>query len=154
MIRVPHWEGVDGGRDHLRVMEGLMSIAVAGPCAELLHREMPCEISLVQQFTLDWDQAWKSAGFLWPEEPLRRSWLARWIHSSPAVISHGAQGFYASIAGKLLEEGTVTGEEVQAAWSRLKAAQQRSRSHRDSGRRSVVPDFDDPECPETECLMF
>ncbi len=154
MIRVPNWDGVNGGRDHARVIEGLMSIAVAGPCAELLHREMPCDIAHVQQFAIDWDQAWKSAGFFWEEEPLRRSWLERWIHSSPAVISYGAHDFYTSVAGKLREEGTMTGEEVQAAWDRLKAAEKRSRCRREPLRKPVLLDFDDPECPEEDCLMF
>jgi hypothetical protein len=154
MIRVPSWEGVIGGRDYVRVMEGLMSIALAGPCAELLHREMPCEISLVQQFAIDWDQAWKSAGFLWEEEPLRRSWLERWIHSSPAVIFHGTQEFYASVTTKLLEEGSMTGEEVQAAWNRLRAGHERSRTRRERQRRPVVLEPDDSECSGADFLTF
>ena len=154
MIRVPHWHGPMGGRDHARVMEGLMSIAVAGPCAELLHRDIPCEMSLVEQFPIDWQQAWKSAGFLWPEEPVRRSWLERWIQSSFAVIFHGAQEFYTSVAEKLLEEGTMAGDDVQTAWNRLKAAQARSRSRRETWRRPLAPEFNESESLGADFLTF
>lgn len=53
MIHVPVcWRPI-GSREHLVTMERLMSIDLAGPCAELLHREIPCVTPNVQQFTVD-----------------------------------------------------------------------------------------------------
>lgn len=146
MIRVPVCSRPIGSFEHTLAMEHLMSIAVAGPCAEFLHRQIPCALSNVQQFTIDWSQAWNAAGFIWSDETSRLNLLARWIHSSEAVIFHGVQEFYTRVVPQLLERGTMTGDEVRAAWGQLKAAEEANRSRRESRRRRVMDEPEDPEC--------
>ncbi len=57
MVRLPDCQGPVVTYQHTRTMEGLMGIAVAGPAVELLHRNLPCVLPNVQQFTDDWAQA-------------------------------------------------------------------------------------------------
>ncbi len=105
-----------------------MSIALAGPCAELLHREIPCVTPNVQQFTVNWAQAWKATRFVWKEETWRLNQLSQWIHSALAIIPDGLLDFYTPIVALLLERGKITGVEVQAAWDQLKATEEANSS--------------------------
>ena len=122
---------------HTFAMERMMSIAVAGPAAELLHQKLPCILPSVQQFTDDWNLAWNAAGFIWNDEAPRLNLLTQWIHSSEAVIFHGVQEFYTRVVPQLLDRGTMTGDEVQAAWDQMKAAEEASQSRRERPRRPI-----------------
>ena len=146
LLRPPESPAPIGTYRHTFAMERLMSIAVAGPAAELLHRRLPCILPSVQQFTDDWNLAWNAAGFIWNDEAPRLNLLTQWIHSSEAVIFHGVQEFYTRVVPQLLDRGTMTGDKVQAAWDQLKAAEEASRSRRLRRRRPVRLEPDDPEC--------
>ena len=124
MVRVPVCRGLPGGFGHTLAMECLMGIAVAGPAVELLHRNLPCDLPNVQQFTDDWAQAWKAAGFLRNDAASRINLLSRWIHSCFQVVFYGASEFYSRVVPQLLERGTMTGDEVQAAWGHMKAVEE------------------------------
>ena len=129
-----------------RVHEALLSMAIAGPAVELLHREIPCVVPNVEQFTDDWTQALKAAESLWPDEVLRRSILHRWVTNSMAVDFSGWSGeFYEVVVPQLLEQGVMTGKEVQAAWDQMKARE--AESSRKWLRTRIRPDR--PEHPES-----
>ena len=126
MICIPEWTAVPGPHAFARGREALLSIAIAGPAVELLHREIPCVVPNVEQFTDDWTQALKAAESLWPDENLRRSILDRWVTSSMAVCFYGTGRFYESVVSQLLNRGVMTGSEVQAAWDQMKAREAES----------------------------
>jgi len=146
MIHVPVCPRPIGSFEHTLSMERLMSIALAGPCAELLHRQIPCAISNVQQFTVDWTQAWRAVSYIWSDDTSRHNMLSRWTHSSFGVIFYGVKEFYSRVVPQLLERGTVTGEDVQAAWNHLKATEEASSSQSVRRRRPIGLEPDDPEC--------
>ena len=127
MICIPEWTAVPGPHAFARVHEALLSMAIAGPAVELLHREIPCVVPNVEQFTDDWSQALKAAESLWPDEGLRMFNLDRWVNNSMAVDFSGWSGaFYEVVVGQLLNRGVVTGSEVQAAWAQMKAREAES----------------------------
>ena len=145
MICIPEWTAVPGPHAFTRVHEALLSMAIAGPAVELLHREIPCVVRNVEQFTDDWTQALKAAESLWPDEVLRRSILHRWVTSSRAVCFLGTGPFYDSVVPRLLDRGVMTGSEVQAAWDQMKARE--AESNRKWLRTKSRPDR--PEQPES-----
>ena len=127
MICIPEWTAEPGPHAFARVHEALLSMAIAGPAVELLHRQIPCVVPNVEQFTDDWIQALKAAESLWPDEGLRRFNLDRWVNNSLAVDFSGWSGaFYEVVVPKLLEHGVMTGSEVQAAWDQMKAREAES----------------------------
>ncbi len=127
MICIPKWTAVPGPHAFARGREALLSIAIAGPVVELLHREIPCVVPNVEQFTDDWTQALKAAESLWPDEDLLRFNLDRWVTSSMAVEYSGWSGaFYEVVVGQLLNRGVMTGSEVQGAWDQMKAREAES----------------------------
>ena len=145
LLRPPESPATIGTYRHTLAMERLMSIAVAGPAAELLHQKLPCILPSVQQFTADWNLAWNAAGFIWNDDVPRLNMLSQWIHSSEAVIFHGVQEFYTRVVPQLLERGTMTGDEVQATWDQMKAAEAASQSRPVRRRRRVLYEKVDPE---------
>ena len=155
MIRIPEWTAVPGPHAFARVHEALLSMAIAGPAVELLHREIPCVVPNVEQFTDDWTQALKAAESLWPDEGLRRFNLDRWVNNSMVVDFSGWSGaFYEVVVGQLLNRGVMTGSEVQAAWDQMKARkadyerrQARTRS------RSGLFEWREPEWQSSDSLV-
>lgn len=153
------WPGPIGTHQFTLAMEDLMSIAVAGPAAELQHRQIPCTVPSVRQFGFDWAQAWRAAGSIWNDEASRLDLLAQWIHRIYAVIFDGASEFYSPVVSQLLERGTMTGDEVQVAWHQMKDTAGASlwRSER---RRPIQDFYDDyelngrPPLDNTETPMF
>ena len=122
MICIPEWTAMSGPHAFARVHEALLSMAIAGPAVELLHRQIPCVVPNVVPFKDDWTQALKAAERLWPDETLRRGILDRWVNNSRAVDFSGWSGaFYEVVVGQLLNRGVMTGSEVQAAWDQMKA---------------------------------
>ena len=114
MILIPTWAVIPSRSGFIQRREALLTIAIAGPAVELLHRQLPCVASNVAQFTDDWTQAMKAAESLWPDEDLRRFNLERWVNSSQAVVYSGWSGaFYESVVPQLLDRGAVTGSEAQ-----------------------------------------
>ncbi len=85
MICIPEWTAIPGPHAFAGVHEALLSMAIAGPAVELLHRQIPCVVPNVAPFTDDWTQALKTAESLWPDEDLRRFNLDRWVTNSRAV---------------------------------------------------------------------
>ena len=127
MICIPDWTKVPGPHAFAQGREALLSMAIAGPAVELLHRHIPCEVPNVEPFSDDWTQALKAAESLWPDENLRRSILDRWVTSSMAVVYSGWPGaFYEVVVPRLLDQGVMTGSEVQAAWDQMKAREAES----------------------------
>lgn len=146
MICIPEWTAVPGPHAFARVHEALLSMAIAGPAVELLHRELPCVVPNVEQFTDDWTQALNAAESLWPDEDLRRFNLDRWVNNSMAVDFSGWSGaFYEVVVGQLRNRGVMTGSEVQAAWDQMKARE--AESNRKWLRTRIRPDR--PEHPES-----
>lgn len=146
MICIPEWTAMPGPHAFARVREALLSMAIAGPAVELLHRELPCVVPNVEQFTDDWTQALNEAESLWPDEDLRRFNLDRWVNNSMAVDFSGWSGaFYEVVVGQLLNQGVMTGSEVQAAWDQMKARE--AESNRKWLRTRIRPDR--PEHPES-----
>ncbi|WP_437193937.1 hypothetical protein [Planctomicrobium sp. SH527] len=121
MICIPEWATVPGPHAFAKSREALLSMAIAGPAVELLHREIPCVVPNVEQFTDDWTQALNVAESLWPDENLRRSILDRWVTSSQSVYFCKTGSFFESVIPRLLDRGVMTGSEVQAAWDQMKA---------------------------------
>ena len=128
-----------------RVHEALLSVAIAGPAVELLHREIPCVVPNVEQFTDDWTQALKVAECLWPDEDLRRFNLDRWVTNSRAVYFCETGSFFENVVPRLLDQGVMTGSEVQADWDQMKARE--AESNRKWLRTKPRPDR--PEHPES-----
>ncbi len=126
MICIPEWTALPGPHAFAKGREALLSMAIAGPAVELLHREIPCVVPNVERFTEDWTQALRAAESLWPDENLRRSILDRWVTSSMAVCFYGTGWFYESVVSQLLNRGVMTGSEVQAAWDQMKAREAES----------------------------
>jgi hypothetical protein len=146
MICIPEWTAVPGLHAFARGREALLSMAIAGPAVELLHRQIPCVVPNVEQFTDDWTQALIAAESLWPDETLRRSILDRWVNNSRAVDFSGWSGaFYEVVVPQLLDQGVMTGSEVQAAWDQMKARE--AESNRKWSRTKPRPDR--PEYPES-----
>jgi hypothetical protein len=146
MICIPEWTALPGPHAFAKGREALLSIAIAGPAVELLHREIPCVVPNVEQFKDDWTQALKVAECLWPDEDLRRFNLDRWVTSSMAVEYSGWSGvFYEVVVGQLLDRSVMTGNEVQAAWNQMKARE--AESNRKWLRSKSRPDR--PEHPES-----
>lgn len=121
MIRIPAWAEQPVLSNFENGRQALLSIAIAGPSVELLHRRIPCVIQNVEQFTDDWTQALNVAESLWPDEKVRRFCLERWVRGSLAVLFSGS--FYDDVVPQLLDRGVMTGSEVQAAWERMKGRQ-------------------------------
>lgn len=121
MIRIPAWAEQPDLSNFENGRQALLSIAIAGPAVELLHRRIPCVIQNVEQFTDDWSQALNAAESLWPDENVRRSCLERWVQGSLAVLFSGS--FYDDVVPQLLDRGVMTGSEVEAAWDRMKGRQ-------------------------------
>lgn len=135
MICLPDCHGLRGGYEHTQVLEGLLSIALAGPAVELTHRRLRCVVSNFWQFTDDWAQAETTSKYLWPDENLRRINLERWAIHSPAVVCSGwSHAFYEDVTRQLLRCGQMTNSEVQSAWERMKAAEDRSRRREERSR--------------------
>lgn len=148
MIRLPVSRGPVGTFHHTLTMEYLMTIAIAGPAVELLHRKLPCVLPNVQQFTDDWAQAWNATGFIWNDESSRLNMLSRWVSNSPTVIFQGwPSKFYSRVVSQLLERGTMTGEDVQAAWEHMKAAQEESDRRPEPRRRPIEYVNESDVCP-------
>jgi hypothetical protein len=145
MICIPEWTAEPGPHAFARVHEALLSMAIAGPAVELLHREIPCVVPNVEQFTDDWTQALKAAERLWPDEDLRRFNLDRWVTNSMAVYFCETGKFFANVVPQLLDQGVMTGSEVQAAWDRMKARE--AESNQKWLRTRIRPDR--PEHPES-----
>ena len=146
MICIPEWTALPGPHAFAKGREALLSIAIAGPAVELLHREIPCVVPNVEQFKDDWTQALKVAECLWPDEDLRRFNLDRWVTSSMAVEYSVWSGvFYEVVVGQLLDRSVMTGNEVQAAWNQMKARE--AESNRKWLRSKSRPDR--PEHPES-----
>jgi hypothetical protein len=146
MVRLSVCRGLPGGFGHTRFMEALLSIALAGPAVELFHRQLPCVVPNVEQFSDDWTQARSAAERIWPHEGLRRFNLERWVTNSPTVVcSVWSFEFYTRVVSQLLERETMMGNEVQAAWDHMKAVDEASRSRPASRRRRVMDEPEDPE---------
>ena len=145
MICIPEWTAVPGPHAFARVHEALLSMAIAGPAVELLHRQIPCVVPNVAPFTDDWIQALKAAERLWLDETLRRSILDRWVTSSPSVYFCETGTFFENVVPQLLDQGVMTGSEVQAAWDQMKARE--AESNRKWLRTKPRPDR--PEHPES-----
>lgn len=121
MLRFPHPSSPAGWFQHT-IMERLMYIAVAGPVAELQHRQLPCVLENVVDFTDDWKQAWHASGFLRSDETQRLELLARNVQSSYAVVIYDRWNFYSKVVAQLTEQGRMSGEEVHAAFDQMLAA--------------------------------
>lgn len=155
MICIPEWTAVPGPHAFARVHEALLSMAIAGPAVELLHREIPCVVPNVEQFTDDWTQGLKAAESLWPDEDLRRSILDRWVNNSRAVDFSGWSGaFYEVVVGQLLNQGVMTGSEVQAAWDQMKAREaDHQRRQARTRSRSGLFEWREPEWQSSDSLV-
>lgn len=138
MICIPEWTAVPGPHAFAQGREAVLSMAIAGPAVELLHREIPCVVPNVEQFTDDWTQALKAAECLWPDEALRRSILDRWVTSSQSVYFCETGTFFENVVPRLLDQGVMTGSEVQAAWDQMKARE--AESNRKWSRTRIRPD--------------
>ena len=119
MIRFPD-SSVPAGWFRHTIMERLMYIAIAGPVAELRHRDRPCVLENVIDFTDDWKQAWHASGFLRSDETQRMELLARNVQSSYAVVLYDRWEFYSRVVAHLMEQGSMSGEEVHAAFAHMK----------------------------------
>lgn len=150
MICIPEWTAVPGPHAFARVHEALLSMAIAGPAVELLHREIPCVVPNVEQFTDDWTQALKAAESLWPDENLRRFNIDRRVTNSRAVYFCETGSFFENVVPRLLDQGVMTGSEVQAAWDQMKARE--AESNRKWLRTRIRPDR--PEHPESLGVNF
>ena len=145
MVCIPEWTAVPGQSNFARVHEALLSMSIAGPAVELLHRQIPCVVPNVEQFTDDWIKALKAADSLWPDETMRRFNLECWVTSSMAVYFCWTGTFYEVVVEQLLSRGVMTGSEVQAAWDQMKARE--AESNRKWLRNKSRPDR--PEHPES-----
>lgn len=147
MICIPEWTAVPGPHAFANGREALLSMAIAGPAVELLHRQISCVIPNVEQFRDDWTQALKAAESLWPDEDLRRFNLERWVTSSQTVVCSGWSGaFYEDVVARLMNHSVMTGSEVQAAWDQMKA---REAAHERKLSRTRIRPSGIPEHPES-----
>ena len=94
--------------------ETLIRIALAGPCAEMVHRDEPCSVDTIQEDDVDWQQAWNTAKRLWSDENRRLKYLALEIQRVERFLQHDQ---YLATVGQLVQEllhyGTLSGKQVR-----------------------------------------
>jgi len=106
-----------------RTHEHLIYTAFAGPSLELLHRKIPCTVDRVRVFESDWQQAWRSGGYLYGNDQERLAWLTRFAENSTAImIDPPTQAFVQALVPILLERGRLTAIDVAMIWTNTQEA--------------------------------
>ena len=94
--------------------ETLIRIALAGPCAEMVHRDEPCSVDTTQEDDIDWQQAWNTAKRLWSDENRRLKYLALEIQRVERFLQHEPyREALGQISAALLEAGVLNGRQVR-----------------------------------------
>jgi hypothetical protein len=112
MLQIPyHWPANLFRQS--KFAETLIRIALAGPCAELVHRDEPCSVDTIQEDEVDWNLAWNTAKRLWSDENRRLEYLAREIQRTERFLRHEqSREAVGRISAALLEDGVLNGRQV------------------------------------------
>jgi hypothetical protein len=118
MLHIPnHWPRTLYKQS--KFAETLIRTALAGPCAEMVHRDEPCSVDVIQKDENDWRLAWNTARRLWSDEDRRLEYLAREIQRVERFLQHDQ---YLAAVGQLVQEllhhGTLSGEQVREVFRR------------------------------------
>jgi hypothetical protein len=129
-----------------RLADPLLKIALAGRCAELVHRDIACTVELAKEAATDWELVWQNAEVIWPDEEERLGYLARDIGWMDRFLRHDQyMAAVDNISAVLLEHGTMRGTQVKEIFER--ATERRDAPARRPRRR---PDYlsmpDSPDC--------
>jgi hypothetical protein len=112
MLHIPyHWPTTLFRQS--KFAETLIRIALAGPCAEMVHRDEPCSVDTIQEDDVDWQQAWNTAKRLWSDENRRLEYLAREIQRTERFLRN--EPYWEAvgrISAALLEDGVLNGRQV------------------------------------------
>ena len=94
--------------------ETLIRIALAGPCAEMVHRDEMCCVELIQKDEIDWRLAWNTAKRLWSDENRRLDYLAREIQRTERFLQLDQYlAAVGQLVQKLLHYGTLSGKQAR-----------------------------------------
>ncbi len=127
-----------GTLEHTTCMEGLMTVALCGPAAELRFCGEPCTAQRMQQFPWDWRNACETLSHIWTDEDDHSRMLERHVERAATFVGHARTlELIEAFASHLVKHGSMSGDESQALWNRVRSAQG-SRSNRPS--RAVVDD--------------
>ena len=113
MLHIPyHWPTTLFRQS--KFAETLIRIALAGSCAELVHRDEMCCVEAIQKDENDWQLAWNTAKRLWSDENRRFGYLAREIQWTERFLRHEqSRETVGQLVQKLLHYGTLGGEQVR-----------------------------------------
>ncbi len=94
--------------------EKSVSVALAGPVAEMIHRGEPYHPGLVAEWSADWKAAWDAAASLFPAERKRLAYLEeRTVQLYRLLDRDDHWAALAAIVDNLLAHETLEGEEVE-----------------------------------------
>jgi hypothetical protein len=112
MLHIPyHWPPTLFRQS--KFAETLIRIALAGPCAEIVHRDEPCSVDAIQKDENDWQLAWNTAKRLWSDENRRLDYLAQEIQRTERFLRHEqSREIILQISAALLEDGVLNGRQV------------------------------------------
>jgi hypothetical protein len=119
MLHIPyHWPPTLFRQS--KFAETLIRIALAGPCAEIVHCDEPCSVDTTQEDDIDWQLAWNTAKRLWSDENRRLDYLAREIQRTERFLRN--EPYWEAvgrISPALLEDGVLNGRQVRQLYEQL-----------------------------------
>lgn len=107
-----------------KASERLLQIALAGRCAELVHRDISCSIELVMEAVTDWELVCENAAVVRPDEDERLAYLVRDISWMDRFLRHHHyMGLVGGLSEALVEHRVLKGERVHAIYNELSKSQ-------------------------------
>ena len=137
---------------HSKLAKPLLQIALAGRCAELVHRDIACTVELVKEAATDWELVWQNAEVIWPDEEERLGYLARDIRWMDRFLRHSQyMAAVGNISAALLEHGTLQGTQVKEIFERATVIHD-APARRPRRRPDYLSMPDSPGLPD--CVVF
>ncbi|MCA9124489.1 MAG: hypothetical protein H6822_25005 [Planctomycetaceae bacterium] len=139
-----------------KASERLLQIALAGQCAELVHRDISCSIELVMEAVTDFELVLDNAETLIPDKDLRLSYLVRdivWMDRFLRMPEF--RTVVCEISDALLEHGVLNGDRVKEIYDEAMKSDLDAPARRPSRRRRR-PDYSPmPYRPDlNDCPVF
>ena len=118
MLHIPHrWPA--NPFEQSKLAETLIRIALAGPCAEMVHRDEPCSVDTIQEDEIDWQLAWKTSKRLLSGDMARVKYQVEEIERTTCFLRHEQYWEAVShISAALLEHGTFKGKKCKELFER------------------------------------
>lgn len=97
-----------------KLRENMILVALAGPVAEMIHREEPLHPGFVAQWASDWSEAWETAAMLHADEKQRLAYLEKvTVQLLQTLKRDDNWAALAAVVDNLLAHETLEGEEVE-----------------------------------------